>query len=222
VKLSIRDAVRGDAALIAWVQMMAARSGRPLGLWDLMFPGSDRPRLDLIAQVALSPHESFAQLSGFLVAEVDGVAVGALSGYAPAIKHLDHFRHALAAVLTEDGWSEAHRKLIGSRIAPCLSCISETPHDRWVVEWVALESDARGKGVASALLAAILERGRASGFDKAQISVLIGNTPAQRCYERAGFRIVDEKRNPDFEAMFGAPGVARMWMDLGSQPVQTR
>ena len=214
MQLTIRDAVREDAPLIAWVEMSAARSGRPLGLWDLIVPGADQPRLDLIAQVVGSPHESFAHFSGFLVAEVDGVAVGAMSGYAVAVKTLDHFRHALAAVLSENGWSPEHRKLVGSRIAPCLTCISETPDDRWVVEWVALLPEARGKGVASALLSAILARGRASGFDKAQISVLIDNTPALRCYERAGFRIVDEKRHPDFEAMFGAPGVARMWMSL--------
>jgi len=92
--------------------------------------------------------------------------------------------------------------------------MSDTPNDRWVVEYVAAKPDARGKGVAGRLLDAVLERGRTLGHKSAQISFLIGNTPAQRCYERAGFRVVDEKRHADFEAIFGRPGTARMWRDL--------
>lgn len=212
--LSIRDATRDDAALIAWVEQAAARSGMPLGFWDLMFPGADATRLALIEQIVRSPVDSFAHYSGFLVAEVDGIAVGALSGYAPQAKTLERFRDAFRGVLADNDWSRAHQKLVGTRIAPALTCVSDIPEDRWIVEWVALKPEARGKGVAAALLAAVLERGRAAGFSKAQLSVLIGNTPAVRCYERAGFSLVDEKRHPDFEAVFGAPGVARMWATL--------
>jgi hypothetical protein len=43
---------------------------------------------------------------------------------------------------------------------------------------------------------------------------LIGNHPARRTYERVGFVAVDEKRDPQFEAVFGRPGTVRMWMDL--------
>jgi ribosomal protein S18 acetylase RimI-like enzyme len=214
MKPTIRSATPNDAALIAWVEQTAARSGKPLGMWDLMFPGADAPRLSLIEQIVRSPHDSFAHYSGFLVAEVDGAAVGALSGYAPAQKTLEHFRRALRSVLSDNGWSDAHQKLVRTRIGPSLTCVSDTPEDCWIIEWVALQPEARGKGVAAALLAAAFERGRAAGFSKAQLSVVIGNTPAIRSYERAGFRSVDEKRHADFEAVFEAPGVARMWASL--------
>jgi RimJ/RimL family protein N-acetyltransferase len=36
---------------------------------------------------------------------------------------------------------------------------------------------------------------------------MIGNDRAQRAYERAGFRVFGEKRHPDFEAVWGCPGV---------------
>ena len=39
---------------------------------------------------------------------------------------------------------------------------------------------------------------------------MIGNTSAQYAYERVGFRIVSEKRHPDFEAAIGCPGLAKM------------
>jgi len=87
-----------------------------------------------------------------------------------------------------------------------------------VVEWVAARPEARGKGVAQRLLDLLLERGRSLGYEQAQISCLLGNTPAKRCYERTGFRVVDEKRHPDFEAIFGAPGTARMLRGLYGGP----
>lgn len=212
--LTIRDATPDDAALIAWVQVAASRSGTPLGFWDLALPGADEPREQLIADIARSGKPHFADLSGFLVAELDGKPAGALSGYAPTDKKLGHFIGALNEALERNGWSEAHRKLLGMRIVPCLKCFSETPDDRWIVEWVALRPEARGKGVAAELLAAILARGRAAGFGKAQITYLFGNTPAERAYERAGFAKQDEKRAPEFEAVFGRPGTVRMWRDL--------
>ena len=113
-------------------------------------------------------------------------------------------------MLEDNGWNEAHRNLLGIRLAPAAACLSDTPADCWVVEWVALKPEARGKGVAAKLLERILQRGRDEGFTKAQISYLIGNTPAQRCYEQAGFKVVDDKRDPGFEAIFGRPGTARM------------
>ena len=140
--------------------------------------------------------------------------MGALSGYAPAVKKLGHFVGAMNGVLEGEGWSEAHRKLLGMRLLSQMAVFSDSPDDRWIVEWVALRPAARGKGVAAKLIQAILERGRMAGFRKAQITHLIGNTPAQRTYERAGFVAVDEKRDAQFEAIVGAPGTARMWMEL--------
>jgi ribosomal protein S18 acetylase RimI-like enzyme len=212
--LTLRDATLAEADLIAWVQVEAARSGTPLGFWDLALPGADEPRLRLIAELAVSTKEHFAHVSGFLVAELDGVPVGALSGYAPAVKKQGHFVGALNQVLERNGWSEAHRRLLGIRILPAVSCFSDTPDDRWIVEWVAVRPNVRGKGVAAQLCSAILERGRAAGFRKAQISYLVGNIPAKRTYERAGFVETDGKRDAQFEAIFGAPGTVRMWMDL--------
>jgi ribosomal protein S18 acetylase RimI-like enzyme len=212
--VTIRPATVADAELIAWVEVEAARSNRPLGFWDLVFPGADAPRLALVADVVRSEQRSFAHWDGFLVAERDGVAIGALSGYDPTQKRIEHMIGALGDATARAGWSDAHQQLIGSRITPVMTCLSDTPDDRFVIEWVALKPEARGKGAAAGLLEAILARGRAAGHRKAQISFLIGNTAAQRTYERAGFAVVSEKRHADFEATFGAPGTACMWRDL--------
>jgi hypothetical protein len=46
-----------------------------------------------------------------------------------------------------------------------------------------------------------------SGCIRAQIGVLINNTPARRAYEKSGFKFDSEKRDPGFEATFSTPGI---------------
>ncbi len=43
---------------------------------------------------------------------------------------------------------------------------------------------------------------------------LLGNTPAQRAYERIGFRIHQERRSEELERMLGTPGTAQLRLDL--------
>jgi hypothetical protein len=59
-------------------------------------------------------------------------------------------------------------------------------------------------------VAHVLEEGRAHGHGVAQLSLMIGNAPAQRLYERHGFAISAEKRSPAFESALGCPGIALM------------
>jgi GNAT superfamily N-acetyltransferase len=56
--------------------------------------------------------------------------------------------------------------------------------------WVAPE--ARGHGVAAALLDAALAWARGTGARTLQLGVVCGNDPARRLYERAGFRDAGE------------------------------
>ena len=214
MNVTIRDATPSDAPFLAWVMQTAARSHRPLCFWDLAFPGPDAPRLEYIAAMAVAEPRSFSHYSGFLVAEHEGRPVAGLSAYDSASKGMAEFIGSLIATIAARGWSAEHQQLLAARIAPAGTCMPDSPPGVWVVEWVAATPAARGKGVANALLRAILERGRATGYTRAQIGYLIGNTPAQTAYERVGFETVDEKRHPDFEATFGSPGIARMVREI--------
>jgi len=100
----------------------------------------------------LAPEGALRARQRFLVAEVDGEPVGALSGCAPAIKKTGYFVGALNKTLDRNGWSEAHLRLFGARLVPAVATFSETPDDR--------------------------------------------------------------KNDAHVEAIFGAPGTVRMWLDL--------
>jgi translation initiation factor 4G len=78
---------------------------------------------------------------------------------------------------------------------------------------VATIPEFRRRGLVDSLMGEILDAGRIRGHRVAQLTILIGNVPAQRAYEKAGFRVLDEKRHPAFEAALGAPGFMRMVRD---------
>lgn len=207
----IRPAREDDAGFVAWVQQEAARSHLPRGFFDLAFPGPDADRLRIVERIARAGARSFCHWSGFLVAEVAGQPAAGLSGYEkPSIAAGSALEEAMREALVAEGWTLEQSMAMQERIAPFLTCIPETPEDVWVVEWVATRPEHRGKGLIKALLHAILDRGRERGHARAQIGVLIGNTPAQRAYEGVGFRVADEKRHPDFEAALGSPGIRRL------------
>jgi ribosomal protein S18 acetylase RimI-like enzyme len=79
----------------------------------------------------------------------------------------------------------------------------------WLIEHVATDETYRGRGLVQALIGHALAAGKAAGFERASISFLIGNEPAERCYAKAGFVFAEEKRDPQFEALTGAPGFRR-------------
>lgn len=211
---TIRSATAADAPFLAWVIQTAARSHLPVGVWDLAFPGPDGPRLEYLTALAVAEPASFTHYDGFLIAEHDGHPVAALSAYDPATKTTDAFMMAMSNALETTGWSPEHRALAVARMAPIGNCVPESLPGTWIIEWVAALPEARGRGIAHALLLAILARGRTAGYPRTQISYLIGNDPAQAAYERVGFTTVDEQRDVQFEAAFRCPGIARMQRSL--------
>ena len=206
--VEIRPADRGDTRFLAWVMQAAARSHLPRGIWDVAIPDG-RARLDYLDALLGCETVSFCHHSRFLVAEIDGRQAAALSGYEPG-RHVEPLDAASDEARARLGWGEREVRDFATRMRPLVGAFPELAPERWVVEWVAALPEHRGRGLASRLLDAILERGRACGYRLAQIAFLIGNTPAQRIYERHGFEIVDAKRDPDFEAALGSPGIARM------------
>lgn len=207
----IRAAQESDAGFVAWVQLEATRSHLPFGFWDLAIPGSDEYRLGVMRRIITAQARSFAHWSRFMVSEVDGEPVAGLSGYDDAkVASNDLFLAALAEGLHAEGWNDERIASMFGRLTSFLTCVPEQPDDTWVVEWVATRPAHRGRGHTKHLLHAILDAGRQRGYARSQIGVLIGNAPAQRAYEGVGFKVVDEKRDPAFEATFGGAGIRRM------------
>ena len=212
--IEIRPARPDDASLLAWVMLMAGRSHLQRGIWDILIGRPEEECLTFLGYLAVSDEVHMCHYTGFIVAEVDGRPVAALSGYDPVMLPQATVGAAMAAVMDKMGLTAEDMSTGQKGLAAFLTCHPEPYEGAWIVESVAARPESRRQGIISRLLKEILEVGRQRGFRLAQVSFQIGNTPAQLAYEKAGFRFFDEKRHPDFQAEIGCPGIARLLRDL--------
>jgi ribosomal protein S18 acetylase RimI-like enzyme len=214
MNIDIRSAIADDAPFLAWVMLAASRSHLKYGIWEHYAGGTEQDCLSLLSLIATTQKPHLFHSSTFIVAEMNGQKVGALSGYDPKVLGMKSFVQALPEVFQKIDWTIDEQKAAVERYRSWMSCIPDDAEGAWIVESVAALPEYRRQGVVSRLLDEVLNRGRRSGYKRAQIGVLINNTPARLAYEKSGFKFDSEKRNPIFEGTFGTPGIARLLLDL--------
>ncbi|MFL5586806.1 MAG: GNAT family N-acetyltransferase [Ktedonobacteraceae bacterium] len=212
--LQIRPVTANDASFLAEVMLMATRSHLSRGPWDLVINGSDEVCLAYLKCLAVTKMWSWCHYSSFIVAEVDKRPVSALCSYDPARNGMPSLMQAMQEVSSGLGQSQGALEAALERLEPFMTCVPEQPEGMWIIENVATVPEFRRQGLCNALLEAILEKGRQEGYQQSQIAVFIGNTPAIRAYEKVGFKVADEKRTPEFEAVIHAPGIVRLLRSL--------
>lgn len=206
--IEIRAARPDDSRFLAWAVVESARSHLSRGFWDLWIPDDDERRIAFVEKLLLAERASLWHWTLFHIAEIDGEPAATLSGCDPTQLVIPDA--AVGEVMAASAWSEAEGAAAVVRATPFFGCMHEPAPRAWVVESVATRPEARGRGLAAALVEHVLALGRRRGHELAQLNLMIGNEAAQRVYERAGFAITDEKRDPALEAAIGCPGVAQM------------
>ena len=210
VETSIRivPATKEHVPFVAWVMLAAGRSHLPLGFYDFYAGGDEANVLRYLEALATTDIEHFGHYATFLVAEVDGVPAAGLCGY------LEESEGQIMAGMTEAnaklGRSEEDVNACGARAGSIVRVMPQHKPNTWIVEHVATAPQFRRRGLVERLMLAILERGRERGASMADIGVFINNDAAQRAYEKCGFQVVGEKRDEEFEAAYGTPGVRSM------------
>ncbi|MCP4752365.1 MAG: GNAT family N-acetyltransferase [Proteobacteria bacterium] len=215
MNITHRKATRSDAPFLAWVMQEAARSHLEKGVFDMVYPGPDDQRLEILETLATTDQVHYGHWSRFMVAEVDGKPAAALSAYENTKHGGRHFDNGIVEMFQKLNWTSEQMAEVPGRVASFLSIGYVNCDDHWVLEFVATRPEHRGKGIMHQLLLKILEEGRREGFDKAQIGYLLGNTPAKNTYEKAGFKWIHDYRHSDFENTYGCPGIASMKLDMG-------
>jgi len=204
----LRHAAPDDSGFIARNILASQRGPRERGWFDVALGWAEPQCLDFVAGVATAATRSWWHVSHFMIAEVDGEPAAALCAL-PATGTGVAARAAIAEVAEKTGLSASELAAIFRRSAYSSGCWVQGGEGDWLVEHVASQPEYRGRGLVQALIAQALAAGRANGFGRASISFLIGNDPAERCYTKAGFAFAEEKRDPAFEALTGAPGFRR-------------
>jgi translation initiation factor 4G len=206
MSVQIRQADANDADFLARIMLLAGRSHLTWGGWEIFLDAAEQDCLVYLRRLTLAKARSFAHYSRFIVAELENCPASALCGYDPRDASINMLLQAMEEVAQELSWSEAESEAFGQRLGLYATCHFKEAAGTWVIENVATLPEFRRRGLMNVLLQRILEIGRKRGYKVAQVSMDIGNLPAQRAYEKAGFRVVNEKRHKDFERVFGMPG----------------
>jgi translation initiation factor 4G len=206
MQIQIRAAQPEDAEFLAWVFLTAGRAHVKRGIWEVILGGSENANLNFLKLLTVTETPHLFHYSCYLVAELAGKPAAALGGYDPKILGYEALRQAMPEVFMKLGNSGPDPEA-NKRAERVLCCIPQNAEGAWIIDSVATLPEYRRRGLVSRLLEAILEKGRQKGYQRAQINIYIGNIPAQRAYEKHGFKMVDQKRHPDFEAEIGSPGM---------------
>ena len=202
----IRAAGEDDATSIGWAILAATRSHMPRGWFDIALGLDEDGCLEFTRTLARAETRSWWHYSNFLIAESQGAPAAALCAFRAGDGY-PLSQAAMNEVTGRLGWGEAEIGAMWARSAYLFTCTIDADDDVWVLENMATRVEHRGCGHASALIDRALDLGRMRGFQDAQLSLFIGNLAARRTYERAGFRLAEEKRSAEFERACGAPGL---------------
>jgi ribosomal protein S18 acetylase RimI-like enzyme len=205
----IRRGRADDADFIARIILLAQRGPRPLGWFDFALAQAEPQVHDFLRNLAMAKPRSWYHASQFLIAEVEGNPAAALCAM-PSRETRKTMRSAIEEVALAAGMSDCDLAAIFTRGAYARPCWIQGSDEDWLIEHVASQPSARGRGLVQALIGHALAEGRAAGFARASITFVIGNEAAERCYAKAGFSFAEEKRDPAFEALTGAPGFRRL------------
>ena len=203
--MTIRSARPEDAGFIAQTILRSMRGYRPRGGFDVALGWPEAECLDFIARVAATRAVSMWHVSQYWIAEIDG-APGAALCAVPAAGTGPAAWRAIEEVAAAIGLTASELEAIRQRGGYARGCWVQGGEGDWMIEHVAIDPAYGGRGLVQALIAHALDQGGAAGFRRATISFLIGNVPAERAYAKAGFVFAEEKRDPAFEAIIGAPG----------------
>ena len=209
MSILIRNARTEDADFLAAVILRAGRAHVRKGIWDVILGGTDDENRSFLRLLTVTGKPHLFHHSFYQIAEVDRTPAAALGGYDPQTAGYSALREAMPEAIRGSGRNGLDPESQG-RMARVLPCIPESLEGAWIIDSVATLPEYCGRGLAGKLLESIMDRGRDLGFRLAQINIYIGNTPAQRLYEKHGFKIIDENRCADFEQEIGSPGMA--WM----------
>jgi ribosomal protein S18 acetylase RimI-like enzyme len=209
VTSTIRRACAQDADFIAWTILTAQRGHRPRGWFDIALDWPEPLCRAFVRRVALAQSPSWWHTSHFLIAEVDGRPAAALCALHAGESGKDA-RSAITEVANAAELDTTEMQAIRRRGAYVTKCWIPGDDGNWLIEHVAARPSLRGRGLVQALLDHALTAGKAAGYRRASTVFYIGNDAAERCYAKADFLFAEEKRDPEFEALTGAPGFRRL------------
>ncbi|MGG6264476.1 GNAT family N-acetyltransferase [Leptolyngbya sp. AN03gr2] len=222
--LTTRRGTIADIPFLARIQYEASLPPLNYCFWEEILKGTEISALEFIEAMLRTDASNWGNASDFLILEEDGKPVAAAAGYTP---HLEDYRPLklakLKAIAQDLNWSEKttaefrdrYETYWGHEFRPDF-LKAQAP---WIIEYVAVVPEARGRGLGKVLLKALLEEGKAQQHSHAGIMVIHGNEVARRTYESIGFKPYLSFHADYFSKQYDInfPGITKFCMALKEQ-----
>lgn len=214
----VRPAGAEDAPFLAAAMYESMLPGVGRGVFDSALESTGLTPLEFHEALLHAGASNWGQLADFVVLDLpDAPRAGAASAYRSALPDWRPLTGVgFKAVSERLGWSVEAGRDFWRRYVQAFGLFGQAPQlaqpADYVVEYVAVNPELRGRGLVRPLLDAHVERARAEGCATIGISAMYGNEAALRAYQKYGFR---EHARLGPERYGGAfPGMVRLILDL--------
>lgn len=221
--ISIRPATADDIPFLA--QMIHEACLPPLNhcAFDDLAAGLGVNGTTFLEAVLAERASAWGNAEDFFILEEDRRPMAAAAGYEPTgAECRPFFPEQLPAVAARLGLTPQ----AGLELAAAYEAQFEPGHCQeyfkpqaaWIIEYVAVIPEARGRGLIKILLQAVLAEGKARGLPTAGIMIINGNDRARQTYEALGFRPYVAYFEDYFaDAAPGFPGITRFRLKHGGK-----
>ena len=200
-KIDVKKAGLSDVDFLASCILKSSRSGRSKGIFDLIFGiDDDKQILDILQKLVVSDVKSYCHYSNFLVAFVNGQAVGSLCSYEPRIATLELLGQALEKLGFEEKFQE-YASMVSL-------CSFETDKRTWMLDFLIENDNQSDLSIARELLKKSLLTASLKGYRIVHTVLDVGYIDSMLVYKKLGFKNIDEKRCDVFEESFGRSAIA--------------
>ena len=214
MSFNIRKAAQEDGVFLAEMIMMGGRNHISRAILEYLLGGKPNDCMTFLQMLLITSSPHLFHHSCYMIAENGDGPVAVMGGYDPKAMGYQSLQAAIPEVSPILGWSDAEQNLAKERTDKLVPCIPVVIDGVWMLDRGATKEDARRQGAASQLTEAGIAEAAEKGFSKVQVNVYIGNDPAIKMYEKAGFTVAEEKIDEFFERMIGAPGMVSLTKDI--------
>jgi N-acetylglutamate synthase-like GNAT family acetyltransferase len=186
--------------------LQSSRAGKKVGMFDLLFEKKDDKQiLKNLASLTHTTAQNHCHFNNFLIAEIDGKAVGTLCSYEPRISTREAFVDSLKEVGCEH---------VEEGLEVLYSCDFDLNKRTLMFDFMEELEGLIDVGILKTLMQKSLLTARLKGYRIGQTMVEIGSLETIMFYKKLGFREIQQKECELYKEKFGRPGLILLSLEF--------